>query len=361
MRLSFAYILITCDYITALYGLDHLEGWNYINLHCRDNDNKPVDWWYIYKPPSDVGVYFESGRNFSFITPDTSGRWQTSDRYITANSMLQYTMSPLFRPTYTDYLGMVAYADKQEDEEFPGSSALGVMMADEMGGLWISHSVKGFPDLRRDRPTFPEQEISSGHMLMCMSLDLVTLNEVAASLRTVTPQIVDIKIPPAIQPFLPDWEYMTIDRIPLSSKPPFEFVTRKKSLRAVMMVRSPGDKRCLYKSFARNNGIVLDVYRHDLRRKPFCDKGYSIRSIDAISLKYPEKVFYIDNRTDRIGFAVSTAAHWQRRSSRSQQYWTCTSNVEGQDKTTKGGLILCVEDYKVWLTFDNLKIKEPEC
>lgn len=53
--------------------------------------------WYIYKPPSDVVPFFEFGRNFTFITPESKGRWQQSRKYITSNSMLQHTLAPIYR------------------------------------------------------------------------------------------------------------------------------------------------------------------------------------------------------------------------------------------------------------------------
>lgn len=72
-------------------------------------------------------------------------------------------------------------------------------------------------------------------------------------------------------------------------------------------------------------------------------------------------MYYINNKTDSMGFAVSTAAKWQRSGNRKPQYWTCTGNIENQPLTAKGGIIACVTHYNVWLTFDNLKIKEPDC
>lgn len=89
---------------------------------------------------------------------------------------------------------------------------------------------------------------------------------------------------------------------------------------------------------------------------------FSVRNIDSISLKYHEgNVSYIDNKTDRTNFAVSTAAHWQRKGGGPIQYWACTSTIEREDSTFTGGLIVCVEDRKVWWSFDNMKVKEPSC
>lgn len=41
-------------------------------------------------------------------------------------------------------------------------------------------------------------------------------------------------------------------------------------------------------------------------------------------------------------------------------YWTCTGNIENQP-VPMGGIMACVYNVRVWLSFDNLKTKEPEC
>lgn len=62
-----------------------------------------------------------------------------------------------------------------------------------------------------------------------------------------------------------------------------------------------------------------------------------------------------------MSFAVSTAGAWQRNGLSKYQYWTCTGNIENQVRNSMGGMIACVTNFHVWLAFDNLKVKEPEC
>lgn len=72
-------------------------------------------------------------------------------------------------------------------------------------------------------------------------------------------------------------------------------------------------------------------------------------------------VYYIDNSSDSMGFAVSTAANWQKTGSSKNQFWTCTGNIEYQHRNSMGGMIVCAAHFRIWLAFDNLKVKEPEC
>ncbi|XP_075976594.1 uncharacterized protein LOC142976900 [Anticarsia gemmatalis] len=139
------------------------------------------------------------------------------------------------------------------------------------------------------------------------------------------------------------------------------FETRYKTLQGVILAKSPGDASDLYKIFARLQKMVVDVYTNARSKpRPFCHETYGMRYIDSISLKFPEqKVYYIDNVTDMTTFGVSTAAVWQRRGTGTTQYWTCFGNVDYRDN--KGGLMACVKHYNIWITFGNLKVKEPLC
>lgn len=88
---------------------------------------------------------------------------------------------------------------------------------------------------------------------------------------------------------------------------------------------------------------------------------FSLRRINSISLKdkLAESVHYIQG-DDKSRWAVSTTAHWQRRGSSDPEAWTCTSNLMN-DISTTGGIMICVDRYDVWLTFDNTKVAEPIC
>uniref|UniRef100_A0A2A4J7Y1 Uncharacterized protein n=1 Tax=Heliothis virescens TaxID=7102 RepID=A0A2A4J7Y1_HELVI len=529
----FLLCLLDCYYCLRLVG-----GWEYLNIHCRDNDNEPVDWWYVYKPPSNLGRNMNSGANFSYITATSAGRWQASRVTVFGKSMLKYTLAPMLKgayadyialvvyeeqepsenfkgsaslglmmanemggvwiedtpifPTqeipsghmimclsldlrtmnslaiaikqtephikkmfipatlkenlpdwvkllsnddepevkasktavrktkilpfvtkgkslrgimlarspgdsrclyksfaktkgivmdvyghtehrngaYADYIALVVYEEQEPSENFKGSASLGLMMANEMGGVWIGHTVPGFPGLTKDTPIFPTQEIPSGHMIMCLSLDLRTMNSLAIAIKQTEPHIKKMFIPATLKENLPDWvKLLSNDDEPevKASKTAVRktkilpFVTKGKSLRGIMLARSPGDSRCLYKSFAKTKGIVMDVYGHTEHRNVICDKSYSLRSINAISMKFPDAVYYIDNETDSMGFAVSTVGTWQRKGRSKDQYWACTGNVENQPLGSKGGIIACVFNFQVWLTFDNFKVKEPDC
>ncbi|KAL0878832.1 hypothetical protein ABMA27_003858 [Loxostege sticticalis] len=332
---------------------------NFAHLIDSFYDNR----WYIYKPPTEVIPFHELGRDFEFITSDDAGRWRHAGRHITANSMLQFTLAPMYRPTYTDHMAAVNYEENRGDGL--ESSAIGLLMADVLGGVWIGHTVPGLIDLTKDRPSFPQNALADGHLLMCLSLDLISLNSMAVLIKQANPRFTRIHIPRLMKAYLPDWNFLDHDDYnkynwQSASVKPLTVATKNKSLKAIMMIRKPGEKLCPYKRFAKNMNIVLDVYGHH-GHKAACYQNFSVRVIDKISLKSVDYVHYVSPLLrDRTAFAVSTAAFWQRTGrSGTDQYWTCVGPSD--DSIGKGGLLMCVDNYEVWQSFDNLKVKEPQC
>ncbi|XP_028156527.1 uncharacterized protein LOC114350079 [Ostrinia furnacalis] len=318
-----------------------------------------VQTWYIYKPPTEVTPLRELGKDFVFISSDKTERWMHSGRHIAPNSMLQHTLAPMFRPSYKDFLAVVAYEEKS-NLNYP---SMGILMADEHGGVWIGHTVPGLVNFTKNYPSFPEREMANGHLLMCLSVDLPTLNQLAISLKEISPRFTRIQVPKLMRAHLPDWnflEYTGFIKPKGYVKKSLDFITKDRTLRAKVLIRKPGDKKCLYTAFAKSMDLVLDVYGHNDHQKPYCSNNFSVRIIDQISMKSVEYVHYINKGRDRNTFAVSTAAYWQSSGrSGKDQYWVCTGLPD--DSSGYGGLLLCADNFFVWQSFDNFKVKEPVC
>ncbi|KAL4715674.1 hypothetical protein ACJJTC_006253 [Scirpophaga incertulas] len=314
-----------------------------------------VQAWYLYKPSS-AFVHTNEYDVFSYITTYTTGRFRLSDKSI-VNSMLRNSLSPLFTPTYVDNMAVLKYGHRNGSGKGDhGTLMYGILIADALGGVWITHTVPDFPDLSTDRFMFPKEENKRGHMFMCMTVDLATLNQIVPTLMIAEPRLTYTHIPPAVKSLVPDWG-VSQERGRGRLITSLSFQTNEK-LPVTMMIRAPGESRCLYKKFAREKGIILDVYLHR-EHNIICEKNYGVRHIDSISLKDFNLVRYISNTTDGAGFAVSTAAHWQRTGSGPKRYLACVHSPD--DGLAKAGLIVCAEDYDLWRAFDILKVKEPGC
>ncbi|XP_073946580.1 uncharacterized protein [Choristoneura fumiferana] len=317
-----------------------------------------VQTWYIYKPPGDL-MTPQSGYNFTYITPNTGGRWRKSGAPIDKNSMLVNTALPMYKRSYKDHLAVAIYQNRNAE-----TAARGILMADRAGGIFLSHTVPGFPNIHINQPNFPREEAAIGHLLVCISLDIEMINEVAYAIGKISPKFIYVNIPKSLEHLLPTWDF-DFESISPEAKRKISYAAFKirDNTTLSLMARPPGVKACLYRTFANTQLVNLNVYGQSKNEflTTVCSKDFGVRNIDMISLKYSEEVHYIANRTDRTWFAVSTAASWQQKGAGSIQYWTCTSSVDKEDASGAGALLLCMENYDVWRAFDNLKVKEPQC
>ncbi|KAI8432231.1 hypothetical protein MSG28_004680 [Choristoneura fumiferana] len=301
----------------------------------------------------------QSGYNFTYITPNTGGRWRKSGAPIDKNSMLVNTALPMYKRSYKDHLAVAIYQNRNAE-----TAARGILMADRAGGIFLSHTVPGFPNIHINQPNFPREEAAIGHLLVCISLDIEMINEVAYAIGKISPKFIYVNIPKSLEHLLPTWDF-DFESISPEAKRKISYAAFKirDNTTLSLMARPPGVKACLYRTFANTQLVNLNVYGQSKNEflTTVCSKDFGVRNIDMISLKYSEEVHYIANRTDRTWFAVSTAASWQQKGAGSIQYWTCTSSVDKEDASGAGALLLCMENYDVWRAFDNLKVKEPQC
>ncbi|CAH0686184.1 unnamed protein product [Spodoptera exigua] len=214
-----------------------------------------------------------------------AGKLMPSSSHILSDSMLQYTLAPMYNGDYTDFMGVVVYEGREPKDDFKGSSSLGIMMANAMGGMWIGHTIPGFPNLTLDAAAFPPEELKNGHMIMCFSLGIETLNSLAIAIKQTGPAVTKIVVPQLLKSHLPEWTNLMTTDHPLRRRSKtsvrrtkiLSFATRDKSLRGIIMARSPGDTRCVYQSFAKTKGIVVDVYGHkEHHGLEECDRKYRL-------------------------------------------------------------------------------------
>src|SRR5690349_881753 len=124
-------------------------------LGCRDEEGNLVDWFYIYKLPNSFGDNEidskSSGLNYLFITPDSSD-WILSKLLINDSmSMPGKTLSPMYEDHKDNDLVMM-YNDEPTNGPPEGNRGhtKGVVVANDINGFWLIHSVPKFPPTLED-------------------------------------------------------------------------------------------------------------------------------------------------------------------------------------------------------------------
>ncbi|KAM9841609.1 plancitoxin-1-like [Aulostomus maculatus] len=158
------------------------------DVTCRDEDDREVDWFILYKAPKkdsltgleylyidSDGVRQQNTMTTSSHSPGVNTRPPSPYRDINhPNGILANTLRPLFTPirSMSQNFGFISYSDQP-----PGCSVMktfghskGVLLVDMTStGVWLLHSTPQFP-FRRDQNHFwPTSGNANAQMFLCVT------------------------------------------------------------------------------------------------------------------------------------------------------------------------------------------------
>lgn len=141
-------------------------------LGCRDEAGNMVDWFYLYKLPKQLESdgASNSGMNYLFVTPSSSGEWTLSKRLLNdSSSMPGQTLSPVYEKTDSNLFMM--YNDEPPTGSTDGTRGhtKGVVVANDISGFWLVHSVPKYPPAPEDSYGYPHSGLPYGQSFLCMS------------------------------------------------------------------------------------------------------------------------------------------------------------------------------------------------
>jgi deoxyribonuclease II len=157
-------IFVIFQLLSVVFGIADRIG-------CRDEDGNLVDWFYLYKLPKIVGKS-ETGLNYLFVTSSSSD-WTMSQKLMNDSSSM---VGKTFEEIYVDRKDnkiKVLYNDEPptgEADEVRGHTK-GVVVANDISGFWIVHSVPKFPpEIEKGAYDFPESGRTYGQSFLCISM-----------------------------------------------------------------------------------------------------------------------------------------------------------------------------------------------
>ncbi|XP_049849985.1 plancitoxin-1-like [Schistocerca gregaria] len=162
------------------------------NVSCLDADGKTVDWWLIYKFPKLSNKESKNGLGYAYADPNR--HLEVAKNTLLEPSSLSVTLEQMYSNTCAGYLmwndtpwGMLPSSSRAHSK--------GVMIFDQSQGCLIRHSVPQFP-VKRDqyRQWFFSNRIY-GQTLLCMSVSLDTLDQIALQYTISKPYVYDSYVP----------------------------------------------------------------------------------------------------------------------------------------------------------------------
>lgn len=177
-------------------------------IGCRDEDGNLVDWFYLYKLPNTVDVTVdnnvekkrETGLNYLFVT-SSSSKWIFSDKLINdSSSMPGLTLAELYRKDKNNRIKLLYNDEPPNDksDEIRGHTK-GVLVANDISGFWMIHSVPKFPPPIEDELyDYPESGKIYGQSFLCISMTGDQIGKVGIQLQFNEPHFYSSFVPKSL-------------------------------------------------------------------------------------------------------------------------------------------------------------------
>ncbi|EZA50029.1 hypothetical protein DMN91_006039 [Ooceraea biroi] len=336
---------------------------------CRDENNRVVDWYVLYKLPKvshSSNPTIKSGLAYLYMTNNTVDKgWQLSAKNISAkNSMPGNTLTPLYNDSEAEKLFWLLYNDDPPNRPSSGKygHAKGVLMANQRQGFWLIHSVPNYPpvpntgnDTRPERFVDEDPGNSSGYgyppsgehygqSFLCISMDNDQFDLVGQQMMYNQIIIYRRNI---LNTFAAKFPVLTkaakqkrIRHAPFTSK-----VTLKSSGSTTFLSFAKSDKwqKDLYDQFVASTlqaDLFAETWLNGRGRLPSDCARVKVYNVQSIYLKGVDVDF--KSSRDHSKWAVSVEG-------KQNKTWTCIGDINRADtQYIRGGGTVCFNNRKVW-------------
>jgi len=334
------------------------------SVQCIGNNDKPVDWFIVYKLPrleGNVHEAIQEGVGFYYMD-NNAQYWTLSDTPINATQhAVWYTLEQAYKNAENKDIFYAFYNDQKPD----GGTSLshghtkGDLVFDTESGFWLVHSVPHFPPLVSDGYSYPPSGHTYGQTLMCVSYKTNQLNEIGKQLFFNYPWVYDWNLPESMQAANPDLTLALHGKHPTDT--PWSRTTQLTSLEGQEFV-----------SFAKFTDFEADLY--DCLVAPYlksplmveswqnargktasnCSTVFQVINIEELSI---EGVAFNETH-DHSKWCVTTHLDVFQ----SGRTWVCVGDINRVDTQRKrGGGTVCSILPDAWLGFQRTIKRFESC
>ncbi|XP_018579451.1 plancitoxin-1 isoform X2 [Anoplophora glabripennis] len=344
--------------VLILYFLETLIVWTNTQ-QCMDENNKPVDWYVVYKLPEIKHHHklLKSGVAYTFMTSDNYDSWTFSNKSINSTtSILANTINDLYSAQGISY---VLYNDQPPPDKKSKSNKghnKGVVMVNYTGGFWLVHSVPHFPMLGKTY-IFPRTGAVFGQSFLCLSLSLENLNKVGTQLQYNQPEIYSQNINSNLKASLPDLVKaamnVTINTAPWYSV--MEILTQK-GVQFTSFAKSKAFNKDLYEDLVAPS-LETDLYVETWpngggRLQSNCTKKYKVTNVKSVYLSAANVTF--NTTHDHSKWAVTPPSQAKN--------WFCIGDINrAEHQKVRGGGTVCLNNKQLSTDYKKSVESIEEC
>ncbi|XP_067892726.1 deoxyribonuclease-2-beta [Heterodontus francisci] len=319
-------------------------------ISCRDEADRPVDWFVIYKlPKHEVHHAFGTGLKYMYLDPSTAD-WQQSKHLVnTTESAVGRTLQQLYS-TYRSEVNDRAYFIYNDGApslpyEMNHGHTKGVLLFDKTQGFWLIHSVPRFPPFPERGYSWPSSGKKNGQTLFCFTYKYSQVTEIGKQLLYNNPRVYNWSLPGIFLPELSDLQYVAEGG----------YVSKSPWTRRTELTSSGGLQ---FQSFAKYKHFEDDIYaawvaqilktdllvetwngsKHELPSN--CSLPKHVYNVIRVKLPGPAP-FYSDN--DHSKWCVSL--HYSEQ-------WICIGDLNRTfGQMWRSGGLLCTQHLSIYKAF----------
>jgi len=313
-------------------------------VQCMNENNQPVDWWFVYKMPHGFEyAYYDSTNSSSILS--VNGR----SLNCTTECALGSTLGQLY---LNKLLAHVLYNDEPDgnsEESGTGGHCKGVLTADNNGGFWLIHSVPKFPDLVPSHFTWTASTIY-GQSFLCVTLDVSGVEAAASQLQYMDPDLFDSLVTSNYSATYPELYALSGG-------------SRKTGSNVLQIVSRGGTS---FTHFAKDDSWGKDLY-DDLvepyfkqafqwetwRRAPYlpslCPPTTQYPTLNVASISIDSFAFPYTDDHSKWGVSIKDS-------------WSCIGGINRMESQRKrGGGTICFEDKTFWTALSKTVASSDPC
>ncbi|CAJ0584402.1 unnamed protein product, partial [Mesorhabditis spiculigera] len=339
---------------------------------CKDQSNKDVDWFMVYKMPKEVDnsvIDIQQGLAFYYMDVNDQTALKPSPEALNSTSQaIAYTLNQfyavkddksIFHVMFNDEpYGTVSMSSQQANRISsridPMKLAVqfghtkGTLFFNGQTGVWLVHSVPKFPP--PDQYQYPDSGRDYGQTMLCMSFKYAQLKDIGTQLYYNHPDIYSSNLPTTMAAANPDLaKLITGD------------YQKGAAATSSMTLTTAGGQQ--FKSFAKSADFNDDLYSKFLApslRTPFlveswrrgsevpldCGNAYPVN--DALSIKVGAS----------LEFKYTKDHSKLARSALKTSPYVCIGDINRMtSQYVRGGGTTCLMNARVWQAFDVMATK----
>lgn len=322
-----------------------------------DRDGSPVDWWFVYKLPSDAtaprgktkgGAGKSSGEEYLYFDARGEGPLRLSKKVLAhRDGALHKTLDQLLAAGPDAGVGWIHYNDeipkaKENDDRKGHTKGLLAFSAEDGSALWLLHSTPRYPWIGDD--DFPADEKIYGQTFLCVTLEgIEAAGTIAAHMiEQQQPQTYGARLPPSMAATDALHRLSRAVDVDSTAKP------------LATTLRSRGGQE--FRLFAKNRhwdkdfwidlvgpGLGVDLQVETWRR------GTRPGTEDADGKHGAKDVLYIDLEPLGVPYEWHYTKDHAKWATSTEDHWVCVADINRQvSQEKRGGGALCFQNEALW-------------